>query len=44
MYSWLVNRLVLYIGEREILEEPEGGFSPYHFAIVMEVTFKIYIL
>ena len=32
--------MYVHVGEREVFAKPEGGFSPYHFAVVMEVTSK----
>lgn len=32
--------MYVHVGERDIFAEPEGSFSPYCFAVAMEVTLK----
>lgn len=32
--------MYVHVGERNVFAKPEGGFSPYHFTVEMEVTSK----
>lgn len=32
--------MYVHVGERDRFAKPEGDFSPYHFAVVMEVPLK----